>query len=178
MTEGSIFLALKKNLFLIALEKWNLFLFNRMIKKNWPMYYRLGVRFKSVSDDLKKLKVVFPFNRKTKGFGDTHFGGAIYAFVDPLYVFSISKNLGPEYLVLDTKAEIDFLKASNSDLYAEIEVLKEDLEKMQEECKSNKKTTRKYSIEVLDANFQKIAIVQKTIYIRAKSRFLKTPEKR
>ncbi|TGK09712.1 DUF4442 domain-containing protein [Leptospira selangorensis] len=148
------------------LEKWKLFRFNRMIRKNWPVYHRLGSRFEFVSENLLKLKVRFPFNNKTKGYNGLHFGGAIYAFVDPLYVYSLSENLGPEYLVLDTKAEIDFLKASNQDLIAETEISSEEIESIKEECKSKKKTTRIYSIEVLDPDGQKIAIVKKTIYIR------------
>ncbi|PJZ25777.1 DUF4442 domain-containing protein [Leptospira hartskeerlii] len=148
------------------LEKWKLFRFNRMIRKKWPVYHRLGPRFEFVSEDLLKLKIRFPFNNKTKGYNGLHFGGAIYAFVDPLYVYSISENLGSEYLVLDTKAEIDFLKASNQDLVVETEVFPEDIKSIREECRTKKKTTRIYFIEVLDPNGQKIAIVKKTIYIR------------
>ncbi|MGJ4746222.1 PaaI family thioesterase [Leptospira sp. SA-E8] len=148
------------------LEKWKLFRFNGMIRKNWPVYHRLGPRFEFVSEDLLKLKVRFPFNNQTKGYNGLHFGGAIYAFVDPLYVYSISENLGPEYLVLDTKAEIDFLKASNQDLIVETEVSPEEIRSIQEECRTKKKTTRIYFIEVLDPDGQKIAIVKKTIYIR------------
>lgn len=148
------------------LEKWKLFRFNRMIRKNWPVYYRLGPRFEFVSEDLLKLKVRFPFNHKTKGYNGLHFGGAIYAFVDPLYVYSISENLGPEYLVLDMKAEIDFIKASNQDLIVETEVSFEDIKSIIEECNAKKKTTRIYFLEVLDPSGQKIAIVNKTIYIR------------
>ncbi|MEI1276876.1 DUF4442 domain-containing protein [Leptospira venezuelensis] len=149
-----------------ALEKWKLLRFNRMIQKNWPVYHRLGPRFEFASRDLLKLKVRFPFNNKTKGYNGLHFGGAIYAFVDPLYVFSLSENLGPEYLVLDTKAEIDFLKASNQDLISEIEISSEDINAIKEECKNKRKTTRIYFIEILDPSGQKIAIVKKTIYIR------------
>ncbi|TGK35685.1 PaaI family thioesterase [Leptospira andrefontaineae] len=148
------------------LKKWKLFRFNRMIRKNWPVYHRLGPRFEFVSEDLLKLKVRFPFNNKTKGYNGLHFGGAIYAFVDPLYVYSISENLGSEYLVLDTNAEIDFLKASNQDLIVEIEVSPEDIKSIQEECRAKRKTIRIYSIEVFDPDGQKIAIVKKTIYIR------------
>ncbi|GBF40233.1 PaaI family thioesterase [Leptospira johnsonii] len=153
-------------LFKKILEKWKLFKFNKMIRKNWPVYHRLGSRFEFVSEDLLKLRVRFPFNNKTKGYNGLHFGGAIYAFVDPLYVYSISENLGPEFLVLDTKAEIDFLKASNQDLIVETEISPEDIGSIKEECNNKKKTTRIYSIEILDPGRQKIAIVKKTIYIR------------
>lgn len=148
------------------LEKWKLFRFNRMIRKNWPVYHRLGPIFEFVSENFLKLKVRFPFNHKTKGYNGLHFGGAIYAFVDPLYVYSISENLGSEYLVLDTKAEIDFLKASNQDLIVETEVSYEDIKSIREECRIKKKTTRIYFLEVLDPSGQKIAIIKKTIYIR------------
>lgn len=148
------------------LEKWKLLRFNKMIEKKWPVYHRLGPRFESVSEDFLKLRVRFPFNNKTKGYKGLHFGGAIYAFVDPLYVYTISENLGPEYLVFDIKAEIDFLKASNQDLVAETEVSPEDIESIKEECKTKKKITRIYSIDIFDPDRKKIAVVQKTIYIR------------
>ncbi|MEI7014009.1 PaaI family thioesterase [Leptospira licerasiae] len=156
----------KPGFFKRILEKWKLFRFNRMIRNNWPVYHRLGPRFEFVSEDLLRLKVRFPFNNKTKGYNGFHFGGAIYAFVDPLYVYSISESLGPEYLVLDTKAEIDFLKASNQDLIAETKVSHEEIRSIREECGAKKKTSRIYQIEVLDPDGQKVAIVKKTIYIR------------
>ncbi|PJZ69165.1 hypothetical protein CH373_11390 [Leptospira perolatii] len=151
------------------IKKWDVFSLNRSVKKNWPVYWALGARIKNTSNDRRKFEVLLPFNSKTRGYFGTHFGGALFAFVDPIHVFAISLNLGSDYMVWDTSSEIKFLKAASEDVVAEIKINQKEINTIKEQCRLNKKSTRDYRIDIKTVSGKLVATVFKSVYIRIKN---------
>ena len=118
------------------------FLFNLGFMIFRPVYWRCGGRFHEWTRDYRYMKTKLPFGRRTRNYVGTHFGGSIYAFMDPIYMFMLIHNLGKDYIVWDLSAEIEFVKAVQSDLYAEFYLSEAELDLIKEECSTRKKTHR------------------------------------
>ncbi|MDV6237220.1 DUF4442 domain-containing protein [Leptospira ellisii] len=144
------------------------FLFQLELLLKWPVYWRCGGRVRFVSGDFKTMKVKLPLIRKTKGLMGTHFGGSLYAFVDPIPLFLLKRNLGESYILWDIEGSIRYLKATAEDVFAEIRILEEDLERIRAECDRKKKTNFDVEIDVLEKNGTPVAKIRKSIYVRKK----------
>ncbi|MCG6166796.1 DUF4442 domain-containing protein [Leptospira sp. FAT2] len=147
---------------------WKAFLYQLKIFLRWPVYWRCGGRILLMTDDMREMKVKLPLNRKTKGLMGTHFGGSLYAFVDPIPLLMLKENLGDNYLLWDVQGSIQYLKATSNDVFAEFKILPEDLIRIREECDRKKKTFFKVEIPILEQSGELIAKTDKTIYIRRK----------
>ena len=78
----------------------------------YPPYLGAGVKVTHISEDWRELRVSMSlrwFNRNAVG---THFGGSLYAMVDPHLMLLLIRLLGEKYWVWDQSAAIDFIKAS------------------------------------------------------------------
>ncbi|RHX78113.1 PaaI family thioesterase [Leptospira yasudae] len=147
---------------------WKVLLYQLKIFLRWPVYWRCGGRILQMTDDMREMKVKLPLNRKTKGLMGTHFGGSLYAFVDPIPLLMLKENLGENYILWDIQGGIQYLKATSKDVFAEFKILPEDLIGIQETCDQKKKIHFKVEIPILEANGELVAKVDKTIYIRKK----------
>ncbi|MBM9500792.1 DUF4442 domain-containing protein [Leptospira sp. 201903071] len=141
--------------------QWKMFL-------KYPIYWRCGGRILQFSEDLREIRVKLPFNRKTRGLMGTHFGGSLYAFVDPIPLLMLKKNLGEDYILWDINGSIEYVKATSQDVFADLRILPEDLIDIHQTCTQKKKTHFKIEIPILEAKGELIAKVEKTIYIRRK----------
>ncbi|TGK36448.1 DUF4442 domain-containing protein [Leptospira gomenensis] len=144
------------------------FLFQMEMLLKLPVYWRCGGRVSFLSGDYKTMKVKLPLIRKTKGLMGTHFGGSLYAFVDPIPLFLLKRNLDDSYILWDIEGSIRYLKATTEDVFAEIRIREEDLERIQTECDRKKKTNFNIEIDVLEKDGTPVAKVYKTIYVRKK----------
>ncbi|TGL71134.1 DUF4442 domain-containing protein [Leptospira kmetyi] len=151
----------------------SLFFFQLNMLLRWPVYWRCGGRILRISQDFREMKVKLPFNRKTRGLMGTHFGGSLYAFVDPIPLFLLKHNLGDPYLLWDTDGFIRYVKATSQDVFADVKISSENILKIKEECDQRKKTNFDIDIEVLEGNGTLVAQVRKTIYVRKKPDFSK-----
>ncbi|EMY79495.1 hypothetical protein LEP1GSC060_2422 [Leptospira weilii serovar Ranarum str. ICFT] len=152
----------------VALSFWKVFFYQIKIFLRWPIYWRCGGRILQFTDDMREMKVKLPLNRKTKGLMGTHFGGALYAFVDPIPLLMLKQNLGENYILWDVNGSIQYLKATSQDVFAEFKIHPEDIIRIQEECVQRKKTLFNINIPIQEKNGELIAKVDKTIYVRKK----------
>ena len=63
-----------------------------------------------VSEDFHDVVIKLPCNWKTKNHMGITWGGSLYAALDPVYGVMLYKLLGRQYRVIDSEAEIRFLK--------------------------------------------------------------------
>jgi acyl-coenzyme A thioesterase PaaI-like protein len=95
---------------------------------NWfPAYRATGARLTYVSDDWREVHVRLPLNRQTRNYVGTIFGGSMYGAIDPVYMVMLIKVLGPEYIVWDKAATINFKRPGRGTLYAKFKLSEEDL---------------------------------------------------
>ncbi|XDD50755.1 PaaI family thioesterase [Leptospira sp. WS92.C1] len=149
-------------------SQWELLFFQIKMFLKCPVYWRCGGRVVNYSKDFLNMKVKLPFKHKTRGWMGTHFGGSLYAFVDPIPLLLLKYNLGENYILWDTNGAIQYLKATSQDVFAEIKILPETLNQIQEECHRKKKTLLNLNIDIQEKNGDLVAKVGKTIYVRRK----------
>jgi hypothetical protein len=86
----------------------NSWLFKRLINL-YPPYWGTGIRVTRLAGDYSHLRVEMPLRFYNRNYVGTHFGGSLYAMVDPFYMLMLIQILGPDYLVWDRSAGIDFI---------------------------------------------------------------------
>ncbi len=150
-------------------DQLRIFWFNLKYRVLFPVYWRGGGRIVRFEPNFTHIRIKLPFYYRTRGFFGTHAGGALYAVVDPIYVFMLASRLGPDYLVWDTAAEIEYKKPAALDLFADFFLSEEDLATVRVECASSKKCLRHFQVELKDKGGTVYCQVQKHIYIRRKS---------
>jgi acyl-coenzyme A thioesterase PaaI-like protein len=134
----------------------------------FPAYRRTGGRLTYLADDLKTIKVEIPLNAKTRNYVGTIFGGSMYGAVDPIYMVMFIQLLGPDYIVWDKAAAIQFKRPGTSTLRAEFSVTDEELDSIRNELEKRDKIDRIYSVDLLDRDNNVCATVEKTIHFRRK----------
>lgn len=90
----------------------------------------------------------------------------MFAMTDPFYMVALKNILGEAYLVWDKAATIDYMKPGRTTVYAEFIISEEQLAEIYEKTADGEKFEPVYRVDVVDADQQLIARVQKTLYIR------------
>lgn len=98
----------------------------------------------------------------------SHFGGSLYAMVDPFYMLILMHHLGPKYIVWDKSASINFLAPGHSMVYADIRLDPMEVSHIRKLTENYAPILRTYTLNIIDESGIRIAEVQKTLYIRRK----------
>ena len=139
------------------------FLFNL-----YPPYLGAGVKVEKISSDYRYMKVSLKLRFYNRNYVGTQFGGSIYSMTDPHYMFLLIKNLGPDYLVWDKAAKIEFVKPGKTHLTAEFHLNEQILNTVKERTKDGDKYIFDLPVTVHDLNGEVIARLEKTLYVRKK----------
>lgn len=140
----------------IMRHKFNLF----------PSFRRSGGRITYISSDLKHVEVKIPLNWQTKNIVGTIYGGSMYSAIDPIYMVMFMKILGPEYIVWDKSAKIDFKRPGIDELVAKFDINDEQINGIKEELNSKRSTTRCFNVDLLDKNNKISARIEKVIFFQ------------
>ena len=138
---------------------------------NWyGPYVGAGVKVEYISEDWKETRVSMRlrwFNANAFG---THFGGSLYAMIDPHFILMLMNILGREYIVWDKSAHIDFVKPGKGKVTAVMRITDEEVEQMKAATADGEKFLPEYTVEVLDENGEVVARSHKVLYIRKKQK--------
>ena len=120
--------------------------------------------------DLKNyhIRVKMPLTRQNKNIVGVHFGGSLYAMVDPFYMSLLMHHLGNKYIVWDKAANIEFLTPGRSTVYADFRLNAEEIKTIKELAHNFAPVYRNYEINILDESGSRVAKVNKTLYISRK----------
>lgn len=136
---------------------------------NWyPPYLGAGIRVESLSDDFRHLRVRMRLRWYNRNYVGTQFGGSLYAMTDPFYMLLLIELLGPDYIVWDKAAAIDFIKPGQRTVHAEFNVDDAMLEDIRQHTAAGDKYFMHIPVEIRDDQGELIARVDKTVYIRLK----------
>lgn len=142
----------------------------RHIMNMWPPYLGAGIRVKKISPDFRHVVVELRqkwFNRNYVG---THFGGSLYAMVDPFYMLMLINILGNDYLVWDRFACIDFVAPGRGTVTAEFTLDDRQIEKIKQETAACDKYIAELPVEITNADGEIVARATKHLYVRFKKR--------
>ena len=135
----------------------------------FPAFRGTGGRVTYISHDFMEIHIKLPLNYRTRNYVGTLFGGSLYGAVDPAYMFMLLKVLGPQYIVWDKAANIQFIKPGRTTLYAIFKLSIQEVQFIKEELKVEPKLDRIYQVELLDETGEIHAAIEKTIHIRKKT---------
>ncbi len=132
----------------------------------YPCYRRTGVRVTYVAADYAEVRIKLPLNWKTRGYWGTTFGGSMYGAIDPVLLVMLARRLGPDYMVWDKAATIDFKKPGRSTLYARFRIEESELDEVRRLLAEQPRIERTYAIELTDAAGVVHAAFTKTLHLR------------
>lgn len=146
---------------------------DRLINYYGP-YVGAGIKLTHMSRDFREAKVEMGLTIYNKNYMGTQFGGSLYSMTDPWYMLMLIKNLGPEYIVWDKSATIDFKKPGRSKVFAEFHLTQELIDAIKAEVEKSVKVNWPFKVLIHDEEGNLIAEVDKVVYVRKKSDKLKT----
>jgi acyl-coenzyme A thioesterase PaaI-like protein len=137
----------------------------------WSFYffacYRgTGARLRYVAPDWSEIRLDLPLSWRTRNYVGTIFGGSMYAAVDPIYMLMLIRRLGPDFIVWDKAATIQFKKPGRETLHTRFVVNDEELAAIRTALESRRSVDRTYVVELVDGSGTICATVEKLIYVR------------
>ena len=129
-----------------------------------------GIRVRRFSDDWTRATVELHVNLLTRNYVKTAFGGSMSAMTDPYFFMLVMHQLGRDYVVWDTRGEIEFLKPGRGVLTAEFEVTREKAEELRQRARGGAKVLEWFETVITDRDGDVVATVHREVYIREKKR--------
>ena len=140
----------------------------RRLLNTYGPYLGAAVKVDYIAKDFKEIRVSMRLRWYNKNAVGTHFGGSLYAMVDPHLMLMLMKLLGPDYMVWDKSASIDFLQPGTGKVSATIRIDNETLQTIEQAVAVNRKYQPEFSIQVVDEKDRLVCRVNKILYVRKK----------
>lgn len=128
----------------------------------------LGAGIHSHTIDANTIKVDMKLTALNRNIVGVHFGGSLYAMCDPWFMLILMRQLGRDYIVWDKSASIQFLRPGRSAVNAIFHIPPQQVDEIRLAANSNPKVEPIFSVDVLDADGQVVARVEKLLYVRKK----------
>ncbi|PPE75573.1 tetrameric acyl-CoA thioesterase [Solimonas fluminis] len=138
----------------------------RTVMNLWPPFWGTGISIAEMAPDYSRLVVRMKRRFYNANAFGTHFGGSLYAMCDPFYVLMLVPRLGPDYLVWDKAASIDFIKPGRGTVTAVFDWDAAEIEEIRARTAGGEKYEPQRVVEIRDERGELVARVRKTIYVR------------
>ncbi len=134
----------------------------------WPPFLGAGIHITELSADFSRVCVQLRQRWYNRNYVNTHFGGSLYAMVDPFWMVLLANRLGPGYVVWDQAAEIRFEKPGRGTVEAAFVLDDATVAEMRAAAAGGEKVLRWLDADVRDASGDVVARVRKQLYVRKK----------
>jgi acyl-coenzyme A thioesterase PaaI-like protein len=134
----------------------------------YPPLLGAGIRVDRISEDALEVDVSMSLRWYNRNLVGTHFGGSLYAMTDPFFMMILMQKLGPEYIVWDQAASIEFVAPGRGTVRAHFRLSPEEIERVRREADAGAHLRPVYPVEVLGDDGTLVARVIKTLYVRRK----------
>jgi len=129
-----------------------------------------GIRVKGFSTDWTRATVELHVNLLTRNYVKTAFGGSMSAMTDPYFFMLVKHQLGRDYIVWDTRGEIEFVRPGRGVLTAHFSVPRAKAEELRERAREGAKVLEWFETEITDRSGDVVARVRREVYVREKRR--------
>ena len=136
----------------------------------WPPFMGAGIKVLRIADDYREIEVALKQKWFNKNIVGSHFGGSLYAMVDPFYMLMLMNILGNEYIVWDKFAGIDFIAPGKGTVTAKFTLNETQIENIKQETDSCDKYIAVLPVDIKDDKTEIVATAIKHIYVRRKKR--------
>jgi hypothetical protein len=134
----------------------------------YPPYLGAAVHVTHISSDFLTAHVEMRLRFYNRNYVGTHFGGSLYAMVDPFYMLMLINILGPDYIVWDKSAVIRFKRPGKGTVKAVFEISPNTIAEIKAAANSQGKVEREFQVVVTDAEGLVVAEIDKLLYVRKK----------
>ena len=136
----------------------------------WPPFMGAGIKVLRIADDYREIEVALKQKWFNKNIVGSHFGGSLYAMVDPFYMLMLMNILGNEYIVWDKFAGIDFIAPGKGTVTATFTLNETQIENIKQETDSCDKYIAVLPVDIKNDKNEIVATATKHIYVRRKKR--------
>ena len=140
----------------------------RWLFRLWPPFRGMGIRVKEIAPDFRRVVVEIRQQVLNRNWVGTHFGGSMFTMADPFHMIMMMQVLGRDYVVWDKAGSIRFLKPGRGTLTARFEVTQAMVDEVVARTAAGDKFEPTYSVDVVNAEGETVARVEKTLHIRRK----------
>ncbi len=141
----------------------------RRILNLYGPYLGAGVRVRYLAKDYREAQVEMKLRWYNRNYVGTHFGGSLFAMIDPFYMLLLMNSLGRDYIVWDASADIDFIKPGRGTVKAHFVVTDAMLADIQHHTANGEKYLPTYEVNIIDERGELVAKARKTLYVRRKA---------
>ncbi len=134
----------------------------------WPPFLFAGIHVISFDPDMRHAEVGLRLTWWNRNRARTQFGGNIYSMTDPFYPLMLMAHLGPSYAIWDESARIEFITPGRTALRAKFHLSLEKIQEIRAATAGDGKYLAQFRVEIVDANNNLVANVDKVIYVRPK----------
>ena len=134
----------------------------------YPPFVGAGIRILHATSDLSCFDVEMrlrPWNRNLVG---AHLGGSLYAMCDPFVLVALTTALGPDFLVWDKSARIDFRRPGRGTVRARFAVTPAQIAEIRAQVETAGKSEPHFAADVVGPAGEVIATVHKHLWVKRK----------
>jgi acyl-coenzyme A thioesterase PaaI-like protein len=142
----------------------------RILMNCWPPFWGLRIHIMQIAPDWRDVKIRMKLSLRNKNFVGSHFGGGMFAMTDPFYMIMLMHLLGDEYLVWDSAATIKFVAPGRGTVFAHFTISDAQLAELRARTASGEKYEPVFHVDVVDETGGIVAQIDKTIYVRKKTK--------
>jgi acyl-coenzyme A thioesterase PaaI-like protein len=136
---------------------------------NYAPYVGARIEVTHIAEDGSEISVRMPLEEGNTNLVGSHFGGSLYAMVDPHLMILLMQRLGPDYVVWDSSASIDFLRPGTGTVHSTIRISEAEVKEIREATADGSKHYPEWTLEVVDEQGEVVASIRKTLYVRRRS---------
>jgi len=130
----------------------------------YPPLLGAGIRSRVVDELTIEVEMkLTAFNRNIVG---VHFGGSLYAMCDPWFMLILMRALGGDYIVWDKTAGIRFVRPGRGTVRAHLHIPPSRVDEIRAAADRDGKVEPTFNVDVLDAQGEVVAQVEKLLYVR------------
>jgi hypothetical protein len=135
----------------------------------WPPFRGAGINVTRISRDYREVDVTLKLGVLNRNYFGTQFGGSLYAMTDPFHALMMFHNLGSDYIVWDKAGAIRYVKPGRGRVFARLRLADDAIRTAREATAAGAKHEPTFSVDVVDAGGEVVAVVDKTLHIRRKA---------
>jgi len=140
--------------------------FFKLLLNIYPPYIGAGIRVRKVAPDFREVVVQMRLRWYNRNYFNTHFGGSLYAMVDPFYCLMLVQVLGKGYIVWDQAAKVEFIKPGRGTVTATFEISDDQVDDILTQTAGGQKYMPDFKVDVYDNKGEPVARISKVLYIR------------
>lgn len=132
-------------------------------------YLGAGIRITHIDPEWREMHVRMKLRWYNRNIMGTHFGGSLYAMVDPQMMLMLMNRLGKDYIVWDQAAEIQYVKPARGTVEAHLSLSDAQLDEIKRNAADGAAYRPSFDIAIRDLDGNVVSKVKKVLYVKRKS---------